>query len=173
MFDISRPSQEVASIEDFLDSAKNRIGLLIELKGRTADREMADAVIAMIKERNMLGETAVISLDYPLIQYIEDKYPEVDTGYLYFFSLGETAKMKADILIMEEREASPEMIDKIKETGKKTIVWTVNTEESIDRFVRSDVDGIITDYVLRVKEGIIRRDNRSDYEIIIDSILSY
>ena len=65
------------------------------------------------------------------------------------------------------------MIDKIKETGKKTIVWTVNTEESIDRFVRSDVDGIITDYVLRVKEGIIRRDNRSDYEIIIDSILSY
>ena len=171
LFDRSRPSRKVATIEEFLDSAKNRIGLLIELKGRTADKKMADDIIAMVKERNMLGETAIISANYSLIKYIEENHPEVDTGFLYFFSLGETAKLEGDILIMEEREATPEKVEQIRRTGKKAFVWTVNTEESIDKFVKSDVDGIITDYVLRVKNGIVRRDNRSDYDIIIDSIL--
>ena len=171
LFDRSRPSRKVATIEEFLDSAKNRIGLLIELKGRTADKKMADDIIAMVKERNMLGETAIISANYSLIKYIEENHPEVDTGFLYFFSLGETAKLEGDILIMEEREATPEKVEQIRRTGKKAFVWTVNTEESIDKFVKSDVDGIITDHVLRVKNGIVRRDNRSDYDIIIDSIL--
>ncbi|MDO4712261.1 MAG: glycerophosphoryl diester phosphodiesterase membrane domain-containing protein [Peptostreptococcaceae bacterium] len=171
LFDSSRPSQEVATIEEFLDRAKGRIGLFVELKGSTADQKMADDVIAMIKERDMLKETAILSLDYSLIQYVEEHYPEIDTGFLYFFSIGETAKMKGDILIMEEQEATPEKVAEIQKAGKKAIVWTVNTEESIDKFVNSNVDGIITDYVLRVKEGMDRRDSRSDYEIIIDNFL--
>ncbi|MDO4719479.1 MAG: glycerophosphodiester phosphodiesterase family protein [Peptostreptococcaceae bacterium] len=171
LFDSSRPSQEVATIEEFLDSAKGRIGLFIELKGSTADPKMADDVIAMIKERDMLKETAILSLDYSLIQYVEEHYPEIDTGFLYFFSVGETAKMKGDILIMEEREATPEKVEEIQKAGKKAVVWTVNTEESIDKFVNSKVDGIITDYVLRVQEGMDRRDSRNDYEIIIDNFL--
>lgn len=79
--------------------------------------------------------------------------------------------MKGDILIMEEREATPEKIDEIHDAGKQAVVWTVNTDKSIDRFVNSEVDGIITDYVLRVKEGIQRREDRSDLEIIMDRLL--
>lgn len=168
LFDKDRPSQQVATIEEFLDMAKGRIGLLIELKGSTADEKMADDIVAMVKERDMLGEVAVISLNYSLIKYIEEKYPEVDTGFLYFFSMGETAKMKADILIMEEREATDEKIYKLQAAGKKAFVWTVNSKQSIDRFVKSNVDGIITDHVLELKEGIKRRDNREDYEIVRD-----
>lgn len=171
LFDKSRPSQEVATIEEFLEAAKGRIGLYIELKGSTADKTMADDVIAMVKERDMLGETAILSLDYKLIQYVEETYPEVETGFLYFFSLGEIGKMTGDILIMEEREATHDRIEKIHSVGKKAVVWTVNTEKSIDKFVNSNVDGIITDYVLRVKKGMERRDNRSDIDLILDNFL--
>lgn len=172
LFDSSRPSQEVPTMEEFLDAAKGRIGLFIELKGSTADPQMADDVIAMVKERDMLKEIAILSLDYSLIQYVEENYPEVDTGFLYFFSLGETSKMKGDFLIMEEKEATPQKVAEIQNAGKRAIVWTVNTESSIDQFVNSNVDGIITDYVLKVKEGMNRRDNRQDFEIIIDSFLN-
>lgn len=171
LFNKNRPSQQVATIEEFLDASKGRVGLLIELKGSTADEKMADDIIAMVKGRGMLGEVAVISLNYSLIKYIEENYPEVETGFLYFFSIGETSKIKADILIMEEREASARKIEKIQSMGKKAFVWTVNSEESIDRFVKSGVDGIITDHILALEEGIKRRDNRKDYEIFMDTFL--
>ena len=161
----------MATIEEFLDEARGRIGLFIELKGSTADTKMADDIIAMVKERNMLKEVAIISLDYSLIKYIEDKYPEVDTGFVYFFSIGETAKMKGDILIMEEREATAKKIADIQRAGKKAVVWTVNKEESINKFLKSDIDAIITDHVIALEEEIKRREDREDYEIILENFL--
>lgn len=172
LFDSSRPSQEVPSLEEFLERSKGRIGLFIELKGATADEKMADDVIKMVKERGMLDEVALISLDYSLISYIEKTAPEVNTGFLYFFSVGATAEMNGDMLIMEEREATPEKINEIQGVGKKAIVWTVNTEASIDKFVNSEIDGVITDYVLAVQEGLERRNKRSDIEIIMDNFLN-
>lgn len=72
---------------------------------------------------------------------------------------------------MEEREATSDKIEEIHKVGKKAIVWTVNTDESVEKFVLSDVDGIITDYVEKVRDGIVTRDNRTGIEVIIDSIL--
>ncbi len=78
--------------------------------------------------------------------------------------------LKGDYLIMEEAEASPEKVAVLKYQGKKVIVWTVNMEESIKRFVDSEVDGIITDYILDVNAGIKAHDERTDFEVIVDAL---
>ncbi|MDO5726046.1 MAG: glycerophosphoryl diester phosphodiesterase membrane domain-containing protein [Tissierellia bacterium] len=170
LFNPSRPSQRVATLEEFLDAAKGRIGLFVELKGETADQKMVDDVVSMIRLKQMENETVLLSLDYEIIKYIEDKYPDMKTGYLYFFSIGETWSMKGDYLIMEEREATPERISRIQASGKKAIVWTVNTEKSINKFVRSDVDGIITDHVKNVKAAMETIEDRTDIDLIMDTI---
>lgn len=172
LFDKSRSEEEVPTLEEYLEAAKGKIGLYIELKGSTADFKMVDDVVSLVKQKGMEKEVAILSLDYKLIEYSESKYPEIDTGYLYFFSIGDTKNLIADILIMEEQEATRKNIVKIHEAGKKAVVWTVNTDESINKFVLSEVDGIITDYVVKVKEGIKERDERSYIEIIIDSIFN-
>ncbi|MDO5719055.1 MAG: glycerophosphoryl diester phosphodiesterase membrane domain-containing protein [Tissierellia bacterium] len=169
LFDESRPSQKVATLEEFLDAAKGKIGLFVELKGKTADEKMVDDVVKMIKDRKMETETALLSLDYDLIKYIDKNYPEMDSGFLYFFSIGDTASMNGDYLIMEEREANPDRVAEIQDAGKKAIVWTVNTSESINKFVRSEVDGIITDHVKDVKDAMIASDQRSDIDLIMDT----
>lgn len=171
LFNANGTAEKVATLDEFLDASKGKIGLFIELKGSTADEQMVDDVVEMVKAKNMQKEVALLSLDYGLIQYVEANYPEMDTGFLYFFSIGDTKSMVGDILIMEEAEATPDKVSEIKDAGKKAIVWTVNKEESIDKFVNSDVDGIITDYVVKVKEGMVRRDNRSDIEIILDNVM--
>ncbi|MDO5708470.1 MAG: glycerophosphodiester phosphodiesterase family protein [Andreesenia angusta] len=173
IFDRSRPSQKVARLEEFLDTGKNNIGLFIELKGSTADQQMADDIVRLVKERDMEDEIVLLSLDYELIKYIEEKYPEMKSGFLYFFSIGDIGKLKGDYLIMEEREASKGRVEEIQKAGKKAIVWTVNTPKSIDRFVKSNVDGIITDHFKEVKDAIKERDQRSDIEIIIDKLLDF
>ncbi|HFU4001530.1 TPA: glycerophosphodiester phosphodiesterase family protein [Streptococcus suis] len=132
---------------------------------------MVDDIVAMVKSYGVEKEVALLSLDYSLITYIEETYPEMVSGYLYYFSIGQTGDLQGDYLIMEEAEASPEKVADLKAQGKKVIVWTVNTEESIQRFVNSEVDGIITDYVLDVKAGMKARDERTDFEVIVDSVL--
>ncbi len=57
--------------------------MFIELKGVSADKKMADDLVSMIKEREMLNDCVFISFKYDLIDYIENQFPEVGTGYLY------------------------------------------------------------------------------------------
>ncbi|HFU4025857.1 TPA: glycerophosphodiester phosphodiesterase family protein [Streptococcus suis] len=170
-FDTSRPAQPVPTIEEVIEASKGKIGLFIELKGKTADKQMVDDIVAIVKSYGVEKEVALLSLDYSLITYIEETYPEMVSGYLYYFSIGQTGDLQGDYLIMEEAEASPEKVADLKAQGKKVIVWTVNTEESIQRFVNSEVDGIITDYVLDVKAGIKARDERTDFDVIVDSVI--
>lgn len=170
LFNKNGKAQDFSTLEEFLDESKGKIGLFIELKGRTADHKMADDVIEMLKKRKMEKEAVILSLDYSLIKYIEDKYPSIDTGYLYFFSIGDTKNIKSDYLIMEEREATEEKIEEIHNEGKKAIVWTVNTRESMKKFLNSSIDGIITDHVLSIKDAIKAEKDRNDFEKILDKI---
>ncbi|MDO4772471.1 MAG: glycerophosphoryl diester phosphodiesterase membrane domain-containing protein [Bacillota bacterium] len=171
LFDPARPSQKVPSLEEVLALAKGRIGLFIELKGESADEKMVDDLVEMVKAYEMEKEVALLSLDYELIRYIEKNYPEMESGFLYFFSIGDLAKMEGDILIMEEREATPNKIAEIHAAGKKAVVWTVNSEKSIQRFVNSEVDAIITDYVSKLKEGMKQHRERSDLRVLLDYFL--
>ncbi|MBA2794892.1 glycerophosphodiester phosphodiesterase family protein [Streptococcus porcinus] len=172
LFNEERPAQPVATLEEFIKAGQGKIGFYIELKGDTADKKMADDIVRLIKDKKLEKSTALLSLDLNLIKYIESKYPEMTTGYLYYFSLGEISDMPADILIMEEGEATTLNILKAHEAGKKVVVWTINSSDSINQFVKSDVDAIITDFVLDVKAGIKERDARSDLQIVVDDILN-
>lgn len=171
LFNEERPAQPVATLEEFIKAGQGKIGFYIELKGDTADKKMADDIVRLIKDKKLEKSTALLSLDLNLIKYIESKYPEMTTGYLYYFSLGEISDMPADILIMEEGEATTLNILKAHEAGKKVVVWTINSSDSINKFVKSDADAIITDFVLDVKAGIKERDARSDLQIVVDDIL--
>lgn len=172
-FDKNRESQKIPTLDEMLDISKGKIGVFIELKGSTADEKMVDDVVKMVKEKNMEKEVAILSLDYKLIQYTEKKYPQMDTGFLYFFALGDVRKIEGDILIMEEKEATDENIQKIHSVGKRAVVWTVNTDESINKFIEKNVDGIITDYVVKVQNAMKNRKNKTDLEIIFDTIFGY
>lgn len=169
-FDSKRPDSKVATLDEFMEAAKDRIGLLIELKGKDADEKMADDVVKAIKTQDTLEQSVIISSDYKLIKYIEDKYPEIQTGYLYFFSLGDTAKIKTDYLIMEESAVSSDMVDKIHREGKAALVWTVNKPENVDKLLDDKVDGLITDYVVEIKAAIERWDNKTDKDIVLGEL---
>ena len=168
----SQSAQPVATIEEALDVAKNKIGLFIELKGRSADRQMVDDLVRMIKQRRMVDQTVLLSTKYPLIKYIEERYPEIQTGYLYYFAVGGTADLVSDYLIMEELQATPAKVAEIQAKGKKAIVWTVNRPASIDHFLRLRVDGIITDHVNRVKRQARDFKQRSDFQKIADRLIN-
>ena len=168
------PDQEedVATFEEMLDASKDRIVLFVELKGNTADQQMGDDAIRMIKERGMEKQCVLISLKYSLIDYIERNYPEMETAYLTFASFGDTAKLNCDYLGLEEEACNSNTIDAIHDSGRKVLVWTPNSVSSQRKFLNSKADYIITDNISQANEQIKSLNERQDYEVILDWIFN-
>ena len=162
--------EPVATFEEMLDASHERVILYVELKGETADQQMADDAVRIIKERGMEKETVLISLQYDLIDYISNTYPEMETGYLTFVSFGDTAALNCDYLALEEETSTHSMISSIHDKGKKVFVWTVNDEEDLYKFLSSDADEIITDNVSGAKATKALLEERSLFDRMVDDV---
>ena len=163
--------EPVPTLEDMLDASHGRLTLYVELKGETADKQMADEAVKIIKDRNMTDETVIISLKYDLIDYVESTYPEMNTGFLAFASFGDTAELNCDYLALEEETAAVDTINSIHSYGKKVLVWTVYDDEDIEEFIQSGADELITDNLSGAKEIIEELDNQTPMERIVYGVL--
>ena len=166
-------TEPVATLDEMLDASKGNLILFIELKGATADRQMAEDVVNMLKERDMLEECVLISLKYNIIDYIETTWPEVQTGCLIYASYGNAAKLNCDYLCLEEEAATGLTVASIHRAGKGVIVWTPNGRAAQKHFLLSQADGMITDNVaqaFRIREEL--RD-RTDLQRIVDTFLGF
>lgn len=160
--------EPVPTYEEMLDASKGKVTLFVELKGETADEKMADDAVKAIKEKGMEKQAVLISLKYDILEYIEQKYPEMETGYLAFFSFGNIEEMPFDYLALEEEISTDEAIENIHAKNKKVMVWTVNDPENIKTFLNSEADAIITDEVKKSKEISDDLKKRTPREIIYD-----
>ena len=160
----------VVTFEEMLDAAKGKELLFIELKGSSADQRMVDELVQIVKERDCVADVAFISLNYDIISYAETNYPEFLTGTLFFAGIGDVSRLNCDLLVMEEETAGEARISQVHAAGKKAIVWTVNTEESMYHFLDSSVDAVITDEIELAEEVQERLDGRSDLQIILDKV---
>lgn len=159
--------EPVPTLEEMLDASRDKVILFVELKGETADNQMADDAVRIIKEKGMQDQAVLISLKYDILDYIEQKYPEMQTGYLAFISFGEIENTPFDYLALEEEISTDETIEAIHSKGKKVMVWTVNDEDDIEYFMTSDADAIITDSVKLSGEIKAQLSKRSPLEIIL------
>ncbi len=164
-FDKTRPSAQVSTLEEVLDEGKkNGQYLLVELKGQTADTQMADDVVQMIKDKGMENQSLIMSLKYKLVEYTEAAYPEMNTGYIYSYAYGKQAEINVDSLILEVTPATTDVVREIHDQGKKVYVWTVDTDEELNQFLDSDVDGIITNEVVKAQKTQSKLNQRTDQE---------
>jgi len=167
---LSINGEHVPTFEEMLIASKDRMVLFTELKGNTADKQMGDDAVALVRQYHMEDECVLISLKYDVIDYIETNYPEIQTGFLTFASAGETAKLNCDYIGLEEESATVDAIASIHGEGKRVLVWTANERGSQKHFLCSQADGIITDNVSQAMDLITELEQRSDLDRMIDKI---
>lgn len=166
---------QVPTLEEFLDVIKGKIILYIELKGATADRKMADDVVRIVKEKGCEKDVVIISLKYDVMQYIEEKYSDIETGLLCFGGVGDVPNLKVNQILMEE-EMAKNLISAVAKKNKTAGIWTVNTESGMRTAFNMDADAIITDDVILFERVQAEKSTQSDYEAIEDmcrSIFGY
>lgn len=159
----------VPTLEELLDRGKeDKIVLFLELKGVSADRKMADDIVKAVRERDMTDQVVLISLNFDAIEYAEQTYPEFKTGLLIFGTFGDVTKLNCDLIIMEEEMSTTSRIWDIHNAGKEALVWTVNKEEDLQNFLDKDIDGIITDEIIKAIVVEDELEKRTDIEILED-----
>lgn len=164
--------EPVPTLEEMLDASRDKVILFVELKGETADDQMADDAVRIVKEYGMEDQVVFISLKYDIMEYIERNYPEMQTGYLAFISFGQIENTPFDYLALEEEISTDETIAAVHAKGKKIMVWTVNEEDDIEHFMCSDADAIITDSVKMSGEIKEKLADRTPSEIILRQALT-
>lgn len=162
--------EPVPTLEESLEASRDKVTLFIELKGDTADEQMADDAVRVIKEMNMQDQAVLISLKQDLMEYVEEKYPEISTGYLAFISLGQIENTPFDYLSLEEEISTDDVIAAAHAKNKKVTVWTVNKENDIKRFMAGDADAIVTDAISQASEIKSQLSKRSSLEIIFQKM---
>ncbi len=163
----------IPTLEGFLDRGAGRIHYFLELKGATADRQMADDVVRIVKEKGLEDQVTIISLKYDLIDYVESTYPEMDTGVLFFLGTGNLQNMNCDMLIVEEGMATQAMYQLAHDAGKRIVVWTVNTHDALYDFLDDNLDGVITDKVELAEEVAQELEERTELQIIEDRLQDF
>lgn len=165
--------EPVPTLEEALEAGKGKLTMFLELKGDSADKKMAEDVIKAVRKYKMEDQCVLISLNYPLIDYIETKYPEINTGFLLFVAFGKTEALNCDYIALEEESATESAIGRIHDENKKALVWTSNEESAQKRFLLSTADGLITDNVAQaegIKRELLKRD---DLDRMIDGALMF
>ena len=85
----------------------------------------------------MEKQVVFISMRYSVINYLKTKYKDLKTGFIYFLFLGDMSKIKADYMLFSEDFVTENHIEQIHKHNKKASVWTVNSPDSMKKYLDS------------------------------------
>ena len=146
-------TSKIPSLEEFVNKAKNlNMNLVIELKPHGGEpSNYIDIFIEEIK-RLKLENYKFMSLNSKVMEELETKAPELETGYVIPLQLGNFHKTNVDFFVIEDFSYRDRLVEQAKKQNKKVFVWTINDPALITKYLQSPADGIITDEPELVKE---------------------
>ena len=130
-------------LKTFKDS---NIRLQVEIKPTKYDHELEEKVLKIINDNGMHDRCIITSLKAAPLKRIKELDPTMITAYSMYIAWDHIEDITwSDYFTIEESNVTPELVADIHKAGKKCFAWTVNSEETVQNLVDSNVDGILTD----------------------------
>ena len=162
-------TSKIPSLEEFVTKAKElNMNLVIELKPHGAEpSNYIDILIDEIK-RLKLENYKFMSLNSKVMEELETKAPNLETGYVIPLQFGNFHHSNVDFFVIEDFSYRDRLVEQARKENKQVFVWTINDSALITRYLQSPADGIITDEPELVKnEKDILENNYSYYDKIL------
>ena len=162
-------TSKIPSLEEFVTKAKElNMNLVIELKPHGAEpSNYIDILIDEVK-RLKLENYKFMSLDSKVINELEEKAPDLETGYVIPLQFGNFSNTKVDFFVIEDFSYRDRLVEQARKENKQVFVWTINDSALITRYLQSPADVIITDEPELVKdEKDILENNYSYFDKIL------
>ena len=162
-------TSKIPSLEEFVTKAKElNMNLVIELKPHGAEpSNYIDILIDEIK-RLKLENYKFMSLNSKVMEELETKAPNLETGYVIPLQFGNFHHSNVDFFVIEDFSYRDRLVEQARKENKQVFVWTINDPALITKYLQSPADGIITDEPELVKdEKDILENNYSYYDKIL------
>ena len=146
-------TSKIPSLEEFVNKAKElNMKLVIELKPHgTEPSNYIDILINEVK-RLKLESYKFMSLNPKVMEELETKAPNLETGYVIPLQFGNFSKSNVDFFVIEDFSYRDRLVEQANTQNKKVFVWTINDSVLITKYLRSPANGIITDEPELIKE---------------------
>lgn len=140
-------SDHIASLDEFMKAAQachQKIAIELKPYGHEPSNYV-DLFIKKLKVLKAVKGNKIMSLKLPVIEEVERKLPQANTGYLVSLQFGPFAPHKVDFYAIEEFSYNEVVAYSAYQQKKELYVWTINDDSQLLRFLHSPVNGIITD----------------------------
>ena len=146
-------TSKIPSLEEFVNKAKElNMKLVIELKPHGAEpSNYIDILIGEIK-RLKLENYKFMSLNSKVMEELETKVPNLETGYVIPLQFGNFHHSNVDFFVIEDFSYRDRLVEQARKENKQVFVWTINDPALITKYLQSPADGIITDEPELVKD---------------------
>lgn len=120
-----------------------------------------------------MRDTCVVSsLKYDSLRKIKQADDSIETAYITSVSYGNFTDLEyADGYSVESTLLSKGFVNKAQKAGKQIYVWTVNSEERLEKVVGMGIDNVITDDPVMAKELIYEQEHSTFWDRYVKQLL--
>ncbi len=172
-FDKKYQTVRIPTLEEVLKVCKGKIRLNIEIKPSGHDKNLEESVAKLLKEYHMRDSCVVSSLKYESLQKVKEVDSSIETVYITSVSYGNFTNLEfADGYSVESTMLTQSFVDQAQKAGKQVYVWTVNSEEQLEKVVGMGIDNVITDDPVMAQELIYKQEHSTFWDRYVNQLLS-
>ena len=135
----------VPTLEEVLELVKDRVGLFVEIK----EPPTVERVVKTLEGFGYTDPVAVISFYEEALKKVKELNPDLATGFIYVKpqnAIITAKKVGAKIILPKYPLATPKAVAFAHRLKLKVVPWVVNDDKTLERVLKSNPDGIATDY---------------------------
>jgi glycerophosphoryl diester phosphodiesterase len=144
--------ERIPTLTEALRLINGEAEALIDVKVYGDAALLAQRIVAALEETDTVGVSYVQSFDDGLLGEIRNLNPDVRTGQIMYYALGNLADIDVDFYTIQKGMLNRHLVRDARRNGRGIWVWTVNTEDEIKEVLQFDIDGIITSNVNMARE---------------------
>lgn len=151
----------IPTLEQALQKSKDQITLMIEIKSQPHPVDIVRQVIELIERYDMEKQCLIGAMDYRVLQAVKMINPKIQTVYITALAYGDYQDLEdVDYYSIEASFISLALIDQIHRSGKQIYTWTVNKASTMQSMISMQVDGIVTDDPILLKNQLTQTNDK-------------
>lgn len=137
--------ERIPTLEQFIEAARDKIGLNIELKYDGPAPHLAEKVVDIVRRGRFADQCVITSMDAAGLRQVREIDPKLKLGYILAAGAGDLASLNVDFLSLSQNNATPAMLRRTARNRLNVHVWTVNERDDMINMILLGADNLITD----------------------------
>jgi glycerophosphoryl diester phosphodiesterase len=136
--------EEIPTLQEVLRVSKNKIGVMIEVKGISIERMLVE----LLQTEDAIERVIVTSFMTDAIKKVKELDSKIQVGQIFSWKILNIARkaleLRVSCMVPEYELVTDEMIRDLHEQRISLFPWTVNARRAAERLIKLGVDGIVT-----------------------------